>query len=736
MKQDGHPRNPQAAQILTQTLNPIPFVPAKSLHMQPHQEDLLKRLGLWDFLHIHFDPCFRTDLIAELVANYSPQARCSFVADVRVSVSRADLGRALKLPVKKQNKNVAREESKESIGLVEDLVGNWVLLGEDEMWEMPEVMEWYKDIVEGQFGNVDWAGLIWCMVEKELLKGEQLGDCYYASLLQLLIKSQCEGLFSVEEQGAAEVEEESGKMDDFQGGRLEEHGIGLCLDVEHFEGEDVEKVDVEGEDVEKVDVEGENVEKYNIELENVEEKVDSEQETVEEKVDIELENVEEKVDFEQGNVEKFNIEQETMEDLDVELENVDSVDIELENVEKVDVDQENGEKVTGVKVLVDLGDEYIMDTEEYKEEKPNHWLSAGKENFREPCLRRCNLDRVRDLGCGSERKNYMKLGEEEDDDYEEEKEDDREGGIDLPLKGFSLEGLSSGRLMHVTEGGNIPPSSGMPLHDHLATDFPSSRWDLMLPGRSSLSGNGHKREFSQENDNSHHGLNSNKRLRTDDPWHSKMPGDFDMCMEHVQQWMEKTKDIQQWMGKARMMYVAKEQEYEDAKMNPQLLLVELQKKDELIEHLHKARTAEQQKRHTEKHRFEYEVHLMQNLLNGYRQAIKATQKAFAEYRAHTLQADEPLDRDVHGSGGLVLSAGELKKLRLKQEEEERMKHLAIETKIKGFEAGWISKFEGHHKSVEIVSNRLLDVEKGVKLLNEQLTERRLAETAEPTPNES
>ncbi|KAL6201569.1 hypothetical protein ACLB2K_025282 [Fragaria x ananassa] len=598
MKQDGYPRRPRnpQTQILTQTLNPIPFVPAKSLHLlQPHQEDLLKRLGLWDFLHIHFDPGFRTDLIAELIANYSPQDRCSYVADVRVSVSRADLGRALKLPVAKQNKNVAREEeeSKESIGLVEDLVGNWVLLGEDEMWEMPE----------------------------ELLKGVQLGDCYYASLLQLLIKSQCEGLFLVEEQGAAEVEEKSGKM-----------------------------------------------------------------------------------------------EKET--------------DIELETVEKVDVDQENGEKVTGVKVLVDLGDEYIMDTEEYKEEEPNHWLSAGKENFREPCLRRCNLDRVRDLGCGNERKNYMKLGEEEDDDHEEEKEDDREGGIDLPLKG-----LSSGRLMHVMEGGHIPPSSGMPLHDHLATDFPSSRWDLMLPGSSSLSGNDH-REFSQENDNSHHGLNSNKRLRTDDPWHSKMPGDFDMCMEHVQKWMEKTKDTQQWMGKARMMYVAKEQEYEDAKMHPQLLLVELQKKDELIEHLHKARIAEQQMRQTEKHRFEYEVHLMQNLLNGYRQAIKATQKAFAEYRAHTLQADESLYRDVPGSGGLVLSAGELKKLRLKQEEEERMKRLAIETKIKGFEAGWISKFEGHHKSVEIVSNRLLDVEKGVKLLNEQLTERRLAETAEPTPNES
>ncbi|KAL6202741.1 hypothetical protein ACLB2K_026446 [Fragaria x ananassa] len=46
----------------------------------------------------------------------------------------------------------------------------------------------------------------------------------------------------------------------------------------------------------------------------------------------------------------------------------------------------------------------------------------------------------------------------------------------------------------------------------------------------------------------------------------------------------------------------------------------------------------------------------------------ALQQAFAEYRARTLQAEEPLYRYVSGSGGLVLSAGELKKLRLKQEE--------------------------------------------------------------------
>ncbi|PRQ33063.1 hypothetical protein RchiOBHm_Chr5g0053351 [Rosa chinensis] len=730
----GRRGNPKAAQqrleILRKTLNPIPFVPAKNPNLQRHQE-LLKRLGLWDFLHIQFDPTVRADLIAELIVNYSPQRRCSYVGEVRIRVSPADLGRALKLPVGvKSKKSVVAEApaaaaaaSEESIALVEDLVGNWVFVQEDEM-----PREVLKDIKEGEFGNVDWAGLIWFMVEKELLKGLQLGDCYYASHLQLLIKSQCESLFSEKGQGSrVEIElKEDGIMggeDDFQGGRLEEHGIKLCLGEEnvekcYVEQDNVEKVYVEQDNVEKVDDEQENVEKFNNEQEH-----DVERENVEE-LDVEQENVEE-VDVEQENenVEKFNIEQENVEELDVEQE----------HVEELDVEQENVEKVIGERVLVEVEDEDedVMDVEEFKEEEPTQWLLAGKGNLRGPCLQRCNLHGAEDLGCGDERKNYMELGEEEDDDDdEEEEEDDQEGGFDLSMKGFSLEGLSSGSLMQVMEGGHIPLGSGMPLHDHLATDFPSSRWDLMLPGSSSLSGNGHKREFSHENDNSHHGLDGNKRLRTDGPWHSKMPGDFDVCMEHIQQWMGKMEDIQHWMGKARIMYAAKEQECEDAKMKQQLLLVELQKRDEFIDQLHKARTEDQQKRQTEKYRFEHEVYLMQNLLNGYRKALKATQKAFAEYKARSPQADEPLYRDVPGSGGLVLSTRELEKLRLKQEEEERMRCLVIETKIKDFEAGWISKFEAHHKSVEVVSNRLLGLEKEVKLLNEQLTKQRLSETPE------
>ncbi|KAM1118548.1 hypothetical protein ACFX13_043550 [Malus domestica] len=79
---------------------------------------------------------------------------------------------------------------------------------------------------------------------------------------------------------------------------------------------------------------------------------------------------------------------------------------------------------------------------------------------------------------------------------------------------------------------------------------------------------------------------------------------------------------------------------------------------------------------------------------------------------------------------------ELAKQRLKKEEEERMTRLVLEKQIKDFEAGWISKFEPHPKSVELLSNRLQDVELEVKLLIEQIAKRRIPEIPESAPNEN
>ena len=177
-------------EILTEILRPIPFVPNKTLDFSSH-EKLLKRVDLWDFIHLEFDGNVRGDLIAQLIATYNSQSRCSYVNGCRIGVNRADLARALKLSVKKDKDSIVEiEESKESIGFLEEFVSNWVLLQEDT-WMMPvEVLNWTKMIKEGHFEKVDWAGLIWFMVEKELMAAPKLGNCYYASHMQCLIKFQ------------------------------------------------------------------------------------------------------------------------------------------------------------------------------------------------------------------------------------------------------------------------------------------------------------------------------------------------------------------------------------------------------------------------------------------------------------------------------------------------------------------------------------------------------------------
>ncbi|XP_050381578.1 uncharacterized protein LOC126798611 [Argentina anserina] len=755
-------RNTKAAEkkldTLRQTLNPIPFVPAKTLDFAAHQ-DLLRRLGLWDFVNIKFDRTVRADLLAKLIANYNPQLRCSYVDDKRVNLNRTDLGRALTLPVmQKTKKSVAADageeeqppEKVEAVVFVEDLVSSWMLLHED-MWMMPtEVLNYMTAIRGGQFGKVDWAGLVWYMVSEEIARSPKLENCYYASHLQHLMKSQREELFSVRQEEKVEIdlkdddeeeeEEEDGgsggdvKMEDVRGGRLEEMDVKLCLgndNVAGVEQEIVESGNVGGEAAENVDAgeekgeeveaaEGENVEKVEADEEEYAEIAEAAEGENVEKVEADEEEYAEKAEAaEEGNVGKVEGEAENVEKGDAEEENLEKVSCEAERVEVVDEDE----------------DEDVMDFEGSKEGEPAEWELAGKGSLGEPCLQRCNLGGVKDFGCGDERNKDMEVGEgvgeedqEEDEleDQEEEEDDDQEGGFHLLPKGFSLEGFPSGNL---TQG-----MDGMPMRDHFGLEFPSPR-DLMLPGSSSVYGNGPKREINHENDDSHQGLNGNKRLRTDGSWDGKVPGDFEASMDQIQQWMGRMGDMQQWMGKARMLYAEKENECQQASVNQQFFMQELQKRDELIEQLHKARFEDQQKLQTEKFRFEHEIHLMNNLLDGYRKALKATQNAFAEYRARSPQAVEPLYRDVPGSGGLMLSTTELEKLRMKQEEEERMTRVEIETMIQEFDGRWSRHYETHYKQIELTSGRLLDAEKEVKFLKEGLLKKRVPETQESTPNE-
>lgn len=202
--------------LLNPEFKPICFAPHKAFDFAKH-EKVLKRLGLWDFVHLKFDRDIRRDLLSQLVVNYSHGV--SFVNYVRVVISRAVLARALKLP--KKEKFAAAEEdmeewSVESLAFIEDFTMNWVLLHED-MWMMPiEVMASTRLIKEGHPEKVDWANLMWFMVEKELQQGVHLGNCYYAAHLQCAMKLQKKIWFEEQpEEDSVPLKEESdgGKVD-------------------------------------------------------------------------------------------------------------------------------------------------------------------------------------------------------------------------------------------------------------------------------------------------------------------------------------------------------------------------------------------------------------------------------------------------------------------------------------------------------------------------------------------
>ncbi|KAL3574308.1 hypothetical protein D5086_024921 [Populus alba] len=159
----------------------------------------------------------------------------NYVNEVKIMVNRADLGRALKLPVKKEKGSVgdgASEvtESAESIGFIEELVSNWILLHEDTWMMPPDILNWIKLIKEGNFDKLDWAGMIWYMVEKELNAEPGLGNCYYASHLQCLIKCQREELLK---EGSLKMEIDVKDDEDDEGAKMEQS----VMMEEEFRGE-------------------------------------------------------------------------------------------------------------------------------------------------------------------------------------------------------------------------------------------------------------------------------------------------------------------------------------------------------------------------------------------------------------------------------------------------------------------------------------------------------------------
>ncbi|KAL5729971.1 hypothetical protein ACHQM5_002857 [Ranunculus cassubicifolius] len=237
-------------EAVKKNLQPIPFVPVKTLDFSKHEE-VLKRLGLWEFVNMEFDKDIRSDFIAQLIVHYTSTLRCSEVNGHRIKVSRADLARALKLPVKKE-KNVSLEItdldafSDESISFIVEILNQW-LLPSDEAWILPnEVMNAETLIKKGEPHKVDWPGLIWSMVEKEITKCEGTRTLYYASHIQCLIRSQREELFSEVPDEDVPMDEEDVSVDmkmrtleDCQAQEMEKEQVELCLGQFNNENKDV-----------------------------------------------------------------------------------------------------------------------------------------------------------------------------------------------------------------------------------------------------------------------------------------------------------------------------------------------------------------------------------------------------------------------------------------------------------------------------------------------------------------
>lgn len=658
-KRKQQEKSKEKLEVLLKTLKPVAFVPGKTLDFSRH-EKLLKTLGLWDFVHLEFDQNIRQDLVANLVAYYSPEGRCSYVNGARINVSRADLARALKLP-KKKDIVVTEEErvildNDESIKFIDEILATWVLLQRDDMWIMPvEVVEWGRDLKQKHLEKLDWPALLWIMVEKELKAEPPLGDCFFASHLQLLIKTQKEDLLREKLEGGENDDDDD---DVKEVAFLVKSPKEDCLEVKE---EEVGAADLGRDDGATDSKEEKYVEEHMIEL-------NLGQETVSEMVSEE----------DQGPVE-----------------------------------------------------EQPMDVEENKKEEDDRWPWNEDTHAGSHFLRRCDLSSAREEDEENKIEGHMEMEEDEpiEDVGEEENEEDKEkheGGFPFFPNGDSLHGVGQENLM-LGDASPLGYGSGLQIHGNsTGGDFLASRVDMhmaMGSGSSSLFGNGNnKREIDHENDLSYHSHNpSNKRLRTEEPSWDEKPPPVEMCIEQIEYWVEK----------ARLSCAEKEQERGQSVMNQQYLMRELENKAEMIQELERTKFEEQQRKDLMIYRLESELRMMTSVVEGYRKALKEAQKASREHRKRCpLRDDKPVYKDVKGSGGLVLSTNEIERLKLKQEVEYRMTRSSIERQIEEFGSDWLKVFEGHMEAVELVNERLIEVENEVKIWRETLSESKNHETSE------
>ncbi|KAI3890009.1 hypothetical protein MKX03_025750 [Papaver bracteatum] len=585
----------------------IPFVPAKRLDFDKHEE-ILRKLQLWDFVHVQFDREVNLELLASLIVNYDRSARSSTVNSCKIMVNRADLARAVKLPVKKVTQSDDIDVgvlSAESISFLEEFVSNWILLHED-MWAVAdEVLAWTKLIRDGKPQKVDWAAMVWFMVEKELAKGAKLRTCYYASHLQCLMRSQRSDLFKEEKRVEAKVEREV------------------------------------------------------------------------------------------------------------------SVDIKMKNVEEVQVNDLENEKDTELTLGKERNEskpqqvrdgEDVMDIEEEGKAPahPSEWPLDGKKKMIGLSLRPCSSNKLEKF------EEPCEVNDVDDDDEVDEAEEEEETHTAAEIR--KLARMPSDHFLGLEPTG-MPSNPSMQLHENNPIeDFFHSGSNN---GMSQMNIRGSsmypcKRELSCEDDMQYHrSTDQNKRTRNDGQWDNSASG-IDVYLDQM--------NSAQYS--VRAMYVEKEALVVEAERNQQALMGEVQCRDRLIESLKE----EVHKRDAAIYKFDHDMRLMGDLLEGYRNALKDTRKAFSEYRQRHPEPEEPLYMDVPGSGGLVVSVMAFEKMQLERAEEDKMKRWIITNQLEEFERDWTEKFEISLTKVHLIDERLSKFSEDVKLLKELAAQRKVAKS--------
>ncbi|KNA17148.1 hypothetical protein SOVF_082680 [Spinacia oleracea] len=663
-------------QQLNRCFKPIPFVPGKVLDFSRHEE-FLKKLGLWDFAHLEFDKNIRADLVAKLIVGYNQKNRGSYVDGFKIGVSRADFGRALNLP-KKPDCDVDNFPA-EFLSFLYEFVTSWMILHEDEdLWCMPqEIVALTKPIRDGSPQKVDWAGLIWFMVEKELAQRTTLKDCYYATYLQQLIKVQKEELLRdipYMEGGNPKVEVEISKEaisveDDEDGGDMK------MMDFEESVGA--------GQKLEDQNVELRLGQDYVVSVENV-----GDADKMEENSECHASGTEKVEDVNEakneGDVGNFGGVDEGNEVENIEsAENVDSV----EYPENKDMDMMEFEDNMG------------------EEQGQGHWFLGNKIGG-QSLLQRCSMGGVKVSDRG-----FEDVGEDVED--EEVEGDEHVEGFKI-MSRSTLDGMTSANLIQAFQTGQLPYSTAE-LGGQSSLELMSSRDDdnVML-GAPSMFNHAGKREIKHEHDISHHSLNDNKRMRLDGNWDEKAPP-FDMCMEQMQYWAEK----------AKSRYLADTNVYHQANMNQQHYVEQqLADKDNEIMQLNYKLGDLQRSKQAEVDRLNRELCLMSSVIDGYRRALKQTQKSFADYRKRSQLPDESIYKDT-GLGGVVKSVMELERERLKQEEENKVMCSLIEEtfwkNVNDLQVKWDSEVLAKYQSHD---SRLMDAVKEMEQLKDHFGKRK------------